>query len=130
MPTGALDLDFLAGKFSLSGGNIRNAVVYAAFLAAGEGTDVEMRHMIKAVKNEYAKSGKTKTDLPLFCPAGICYVYLAAWTCRRSADRISRYLRFLWYASLTPSTAANSTAAEGQMIHVRCHSIVWKLQPR
>ena len=65
-----------------------------------------------------------------FCPAGICYVYLAAWTCRRSADRISRYLRFLWYASLTPSTAANSTAAEGQMIHVRCHSIVWKLQPR
>ena len=61
MPTGALDLDFLAGKFSLSGGNIRNAVVYAAFLAAGEGTDVEMRHMIKAVKNEYAKSGKTVT---------------------------------------------------------------------
>ena len=37
---------------------------------------------------------------------------------------------FLRIASLIPSTAANSTAAEGQMIHVRCHSIVWKLQPR
>ena len=63
MPTGALDLDFLAGKFSLSGGNIRNAVVYAAFLAAGEGTDVEMRHMIKAVKNEYAKYGLVKNSM-------------------------------------------------------------------
>ena len=34
---GDLDLDFLARKFKLSGGNIRNICVAAAYLAAADG---------------------------------------------------------------------------------------------
>jgi len=63
-----LDYPFLATQFKLSGGNIRNAALEAAFLAAhekGAEAHISMTHVIEAVKHEYQKQGKLvmKTDL-------------------------------------------------------------------
>ncbi len=60
-PVKDIDIDFLA-KYELSGSNIKNIALHAAFLAsASESSDVEMKHIILAVKNEFSKSGKTFT---------------------------------------------------------------------
>jgi hypothetical protein len=53
-----IDLDFLAARFKLSGGAIRNCSLGAAFTAADEGTPIEMRHLVRAVAQEYAKQGR------------------------------------------------------------------------
>jgi phosphoribosyl-ATP pyrophosphohydrolase len=53
-----VDYDFLAGHFELSGSNIRNVVLNAAFLAAAKEDEVDMSHIIKAVVNAFTKSGK------------------------------------------------------------------------
>ena len=53
-----VDLDFLAERFKLSGGAIRNCSLAAAFSAADEGTRIEMRHLVRAVAHEYAKQGR------------------------------------------------------------------------
>jgi SpoVK/Ycf46/Vps4 family AAA+-type ATPase len=55
---GDLDLDFLATRFKLSGGAIRNCSLAAAFSAADEGSSIEMRHLVRAVAQEYAKQGR------------------------------------------------------------------------
>ncbi len=52
-----IDLDFLARAFRLSGGNIRNIAVAAAYLAASEGRSVEMTDLIRATEREYRKLG-------------------------------------------------------------------------
>jgi len=54
----ALDFDLLAGRFEVSGGNIRNIALSAAFLAADGDGVVEMPHLLRAVKREYQKMGK------------------------------------------------------------------------
>jgi hypothetical protein len=51
-------LDFLARAFKLSGGNIRNIAVAAAYLAASEGRAVGMRDLIRATEREYRKMGR------------------------------------------------------------------------
>lgn len=56
-----VDTDFLASRFRLAGGNIRNIVLAAAFLAAGEGSDVRMEHFIRATRREYQKLGRMVT---------------------------------------------------------------------
>ncbi|MGH2948146.1 MAG: ATP-binding protein [Solirubrobacteraceae bacterium] len=53
-----IDLDFLAGQFKLSGGGIRNCSLSAAFQAADDGGVIEMRHLIRAVAQEYGKQGR------------------------------------------------------------------------
>ena len=53
-----VDLDFLAERFKLSGGAIRNCSLAAAFSAADEGTSIAMRHLVRAVAQEYAKQGR------------------------------------------------------------------------
>lgn len=53
-----VDLDFLANQFKLAGGNIRNASLAAAFLAADEGAAIGMRHLVRGVALEYAKLGR------------------------------------------------------------------------
>ncbi|MGH2689859.1 MAG: ATP-binding protein, partial [Actinomycetota bacterium] len=59
LPTGGgIDLEFLARSFKLSGGNIRNIAVAAAFLAASEGEPVSMPHLIRATEREYRKLGR------------------------------------------------------------------------
>ena len=47
---------FLAEKFELSGGHIKNIVLAAAFMAAGEGAPVSMRHLLRAAVNEMKKN--------------------------------------------------------------------------
>jgi hypothetical protein len=53
-----VDVDFLAESFELAGGDIRNAVVTAAFQAADEQNGVTMRHLVLAVAGEYEKLGR------------------------------------------------------------------------
>ena len=53
-----VDLPFLARRFRLSGGNIRNVVVTAAFLAAPDGSAVSMHHFLSAIRREHQKMGK------------------------------------------------------------------------
>jgi hypothetical protein len=53
-----LDFAFLSRKFKLSGGNIANATRNAAYLAAGEGRSIGMRHLVLAVREEYQKLGR------------------------------------------------------------------------
>jgi SpoVK/Ycf46/Vps4 family AAA+-type ATPase len=53
-----IDLDFLAHQFKLSGGNIKNIALAAAFLAAEDGSMVTMAHLIQATRREYQKLGK------------------------------------------------------------------------
>lgn len=55
-PVADLDFDFLA-TLSMAGGNIKNAALTAAFLAAEDGGPVEMRHVVCAVRREFQKTG-------------------------------------------------------------------------
>ncbi|MBR1660464.1 MAG: ATP-binding protein [Oscillospiraceae bacterium] len=51
-----IDWRFLAEKFELSGGHIKNIVLSAAFMAAGEGAALSMRHLLRAAVNEMKKN--------------------------------------------------------------------------
>lgn len=61
-----VDLRFLANRFEFVGGNIKNCILNAAFLAAadGDGSIMKMKHLLLAVKFELIKTGKvfTKVD--------------------------------------------------------------------
>ena len=62
-----VDIRFLAEKFEFAGGNIKNCILNAAFLAAADPTadgQVCMRHYLNAIKYEFVKVGKvfTKSD--------------------------------------------------------------------
>ena len=61
-----VDIRFLAERFEFVGGNIKNCILNAAFLAAadGEGKEVSMKHYLTAIKYEFVKTGKvfTKAD--------------------------------------------------------------------
>ena len=54
-----VDFDYLANQFEIAGGNIKNIAVVSAFLAAKENSKVGMKHIIKAIKYELTKQGKT-----------------------------------------------------------------------
>ena len=53
-----VDLAFLASKFRLAGGHIRNIALAAGFLAAPEAGPIGMRHLVRATRREYQKLGK------------------------------------------------------------------------
>jgi hypothetical protein len=53
-----IDLRWLAQQFRLSGGNVRNIALAAAFLAAEEEGEVEMRHLLQATRREMQKMGR------------------------------------------------------------------------
>ncbi|MBT0665987.1 ATP-binding protein [Geobacter pelophilus] len=57
-----LDLELIARRFEIAGGNIRNIAISAAFLAAGEGGGVAMTHLMQATRREYQKIGKIVGD--------------------------------------------------------------------
>lgn len=48
----------VARQFKLSGGNIKNAALAAAFLAAADGGQVTLPHLLQAIRREYQKMGK------------------------------------------------------------------------
>ena len=54
-----LDLCALAELFELSGGSIRNAALAAAYFAAADGQAIGMRHLLRAVERELAKTGRS-----------------------------------------------------------------------
>ncbi|MEL7038223.1 MAG: ATP-binding protein [Cyanobacteria bacterium J06592_8] len=60
-PTEDLNIKKLA-KLNISGGNIRNIALNAAFLAADEGKAIAMTHLLKATESEYAKLEQTLTE--------------------------------------------------------------------
>jgi SpoVK/Ycf46/Vps4 family AAA+-type ATPase len=53
-----LDLDFFAHKFEMSGSEIKDAVLHAAYMAAREQTAIGNSHIMEAVKLSFAKYGK------------------------------------------------------------------------
>jgi hypothetical protein len=55
-----VDFDTLA-RLHVSGGNIKNIVLAAAFLAAAESQPVQLRHIVTATRREYEKAGKAYT---------------------------------------------------------------------
>jgi hypothetical protein len=57
-PLGDLDFDWLASRFELSGGQIRNAAVQAAFTAAAAGTPIAMEPLVRGVAQELRKAGR------------------------------------------------------------------------
>ncbi|MCG8365038.1 MAG: ATP-binding protein [Pseudanabaenales cyanobacterium] len=61
-PTQNLAFNKLA-KLNVSGGNIRNIALNAAFLAAEAGEPVQMKHLLQAAQSEYIKLEKPLTDV-------------------------------------------------------------------
>jgi SpoVK/Ycf46/Vps4 family AAA+-type ATPase len=61
-PVADLDLDFLARQFKVTGGVIRNAALGAAFLAADAGEPISMPHVVLALKREFQKLGRLRTE--------------------------------------------------------------------
>jgi AAA+ superfamily predicted ATPase len=59
---GAVDIDFLAGRFELSGASIRNVSLSAAFLAAQVGGPVAMETVMLGLKRELQKLGRLFTE--------------------------------------------------------------------
>jgi SpoVK/Ycf46/Vps4 family AAA+-type ATPase len=58
----ALDIDFMARRFEITGGNIRNIALAAAFLAADDGNVVTMNHLLHGTKREFQKMGKVVAE--------------------------------------------------------------------
>jgi SpoVK/Ycf46/Vps4 family AAA+-type ATPase len=58
----AIDPDDLGRRFEMTGGNISNVVLAAAFLAADEGGRVQLGHVMRATQREFQKMGKLTDD--------------------------------------------------------------------
>ncbi len=56
--SGDMDFEFLARKLKISGGNIKNIALNAAFLAAEKAKVVNMEHIVWAARREFQKMGK------------------------------------------------------------------------
>ena len=59
-----MNLEKLA-QLNLSGGNIRNLALGAAFFAADAGEPVRMKHLAAAARGEYAKLEKPLSEADL-----------------------------------------------------------------
>jgi SpoVK/Ycf46/Vps4 family AAA+-type ATPase len=59
---GDIDFDFLSRRINLAGGNIKNVVVNAAFLAAENSGVIHMKHFLRAIRREYEKIGRFCTE--------------------------------------------------------------------
>ena len=57
-PLDAIDYAFLARQFRLAGGNIKNIVVAAAYLASANGGRIGMPHVVRAAWREHRKIGR------------------------------------------------------------------------
>jgi hypothetical protein len=70
-PTGR-DIDFvwLGQQLQITGGNIKNIALNAAFLAAEDGGEIAMAHVLRGAKREFEKIGKLWNDKD-FVPPGV-----------------------------------------------------------
>jgi len=57
-----IDLDLLAERYRLTGGNIRNIALTAAFLAARDGGVIGMEHLLWATRREFQKMGRLANE--------------------------------------------------------------------
>ena len=57
-PRSTLDFGRVADDFELTGGNIHNAAIRAAVLAAGEGVPLSTKHLLAAAAREYGELGR------------------------------------------------------------------------
>lgn len=57
----ALDFEFYADRFELSGSNIKEILTNAAYLAASDGAGIRNSHIIEAIKLNFLKYGKILT---------------------------------------------------------------------
>lgn len=53
-----LDFEWLGQQFQITGGNIKNIVLNAAFLAAAEGGAITLAHVVRGARREFEKIGK------------------------------------------------------------------------
>jgi ATP-dependent 26S proteasome regulatory subunit len=53
-----IDYEFLSKQFQIAGGNIKNIVLNAAFLAAEDGGTIKMEHILCGTRREFEKIGK------------------------------------------------------------------------
>jgi ATP-dependent 26S proteasome regulatory subunit len=53
-----IDCEYLAREFKVAGGSIRNIVLNAAFLAAGDGGTIGLQHILQGARREFEKMGK------------------------------------------------------------------------
>jgi hypothetical protein len=63
-----VNTNWLGTRFLLSGGNIRNAALAAAYHAAEEGSAVTISHVLRAVSTEFHKMGRVLTPAELESP--------------------------------------------------------------
>ena len=54
-----LDLADLAQRYPLTGAQIRDATLDAAYLAAADGRVVTQAHLLSAIRRQYEKAGRT-----------------------------------------------------------------------
>ena len=59
---GKLDFALLAQRFKLAGGNVRNIIVNAAYLAAAGGKKITMEHLLHSTRRELQKMGRLIGD--------------------------------------------------------------------
>jgi SpoVK/Ycf46/Vps4 family AAA+-type ATPase len=64
-----LDFEYLAERFRLAGGSIRNIIVSAAYLAAADGHYVTMNHLLHGTRRELQKMGRLIREEDLDIPA-------------------------------------------------------------
>jgi SpoVK/Ycf46/Vps4 family AAA+-type ATPase len=57
-----IDYKYLSKQFQIAGGNIKNIVLNAAFLAAENGGVISMEHILQGTKREFEKIGKLWSD--------------------------------------------------------------------
>lgn len=57
-----LDFSFLANRFKLTGGNIRNIALRSSYYAAEQGSSINMMHLVRATKRELQKAGTLFTE--------------------------------------------------------------------
>ncbi len=62
VPREELDLALMAHRYKLAGGNIRNILVSAAYLAAADGGRVTMSHLLHSTRRELQKMGRLVGD--------------------------------------------------------------------
>ncbi len=53
-----INLDEMAHRFKLAGGNIRNIIVNAAYMAAADGGVITMQHLLHSTRREFQKMGR------------------------------------------------------------------------
>lgn len=57
-----IDFEYYAEHFELSGSSIKEVLTNASFIAASQGEKLANRHIIEAIKLNFAKYGKVLTD--------------------------------------------------------------------